>query len=124
MRFKLILAPLLIWLLSAGALAASGGVSAAGSGLKLEVQLIWGTNDPQSPDPKHKPVESAIKKKLNELPLKWTNYFEVNRKAFEVPLSGTTKAPLSEKCAIEVKNLGHSMVEVSLVGKGKDVAKR
>ncbi len=92
--------------------------------MKLEVQLIWGTNDPQSPDPKHKPVEEAVKKKLSELPLKWTNYFEVNRKAFEVLLNGATKAPLSEKCALEVKNLGHSMVEVSLVSKGKEVAKR
>ena len=92
--------------------------------MKFEVQLIWGTNDPQSPDPKHKPVEPAVKKKLDELPLKWANYFEVNRKVFEVPLNGTTKVPLSEKCALEVKNLGHSMIEVSLVGKGKEVGKR
>ncbi|MEY2429480.1 MAG: hypothetical protein QOJ40_2365 [Verrucomicrobiota bacterium] len=124
MRSKLILAPLLAWVLATGASVTSGGVSPSEPPLKLEVQLIWGTNDPQSPDPKHKPVESAVKKKLNELPLKWTNYFEVNRKAFEVPLSSTTKAPLSEKCALEVKNLGQSMIEVSLVGKGKDVAKR
>src|SRR5438477_11563314 len=106
MRSKLILAPLLAGVLAAGALLASGGVSPEGSVLKLEAQLIWGTNDPQSPDPKHKPVESAVKKKLNDLPLKWTNYFEVNRKAFEVPLNGTTKAPLSEKCSLDVKNLG------------------
>src|SRR2546423_9367706 len=119
MRSKLILAPLLAGVLAAGASVTSGGVSPSGSVLKLEVQLIWGTNDPQSPDPKHKPVESAVKKKLDELPLKWTNYFEVNRKVFEVQLHGTTKVPLSEKCALEVKNPGHSMVEVSLIGKGK-----
>ena len=124
MRLKLILAPLLVWFLAAGALVAPAGVVSEGSVLKLEVQLIWGTNDPQSPDPKHKPVESAVKKKLNDLPLKWTNYFEVNRKAFEVPLHGTTKVPLSEKCALEVTNPGDSMVEVSLVGKGKGVGKR
>jgi hypothetical protein len=124
MRFKLSLAPLLIWSFAASALLALGEVRAQAEVLKLETQLIWGTNDPHSPDPTHKPVESGVKKKLNELPLKWTNYFEVKRKEFQVPPAGTTKVPLSEKCALEVKNLGHSMIEVSLIGKGKDVAKR
>ena len=92
--------------------------------MKLEVQLIWGTNDPQSPDPNHKPVEADVKKKLSELPLKWTNYFEVKRKGFEVPPAGATKVALSEKGSLEVKNAGHSMIEVLLIGKGKEVGRR
>src|SRR5208337_1532969 len=76
---------------------------AADPGLKLEAQLIWGTNDPQSPDPSHKPVDSDVLKKLAALPLKWSNYFSVNRKGFNVPLTTTCKVPLSEKCRMEVK---------------------
>src|SRR4029453_12826330 len=101
-------------------------VGMAGGGeadLKLEAQLIWGTNDSTSPNPKHKPVDAEVKKKLQELPLKWTNYFEVNRKTFEVPVSGVKKEPLSEKCAVEIKNLGGTKVEASLFGRGEQVVK-
>ena len=92
--------------------------------LKLQVQLIWGTGDDRSPDPKHKPLESDVKAKLKDLPLKWSNYFEVNRKDFEVPASGATKVPLSEKCELEVKSVGGSKLEVALFGKGKETLRR
>ena len=91
---------------------------------KFEAQLIWGTNDAKSPDPKHKPVETEVQKKLSDLPLKWKNYFEVNRRTLEVPQGGTSKAVLSEKCTVEVKELDGKKVEVSLVGKGEPVLKR
>src|SRR5882762_11853550 len=80
--------------------------------MTLEVQLIWGTNDDQSPDKNHQPVDPDIKKRLKDLPLKWNNYFLVNRKRFDVPPSATKKEPLSEKCSIEVKNLGNDSIEV------------
>lgn len=94
--------------------------------LKLEAQLIWGTNDEKSPNPKHKPVEPEVRKRLVEdLPLKWKNYFEVNRKAFTVPEKGSKKVEMSDKCAIEVKELDGGKVEVSLFGKaGELVYKR
>jgi hypothetical protein len=97
---------------------------AADAELKVEAQLIWGTNDKESPDPKHKRVSEEVKKKLQDLPLKWTNYFEVNRKMLSIPVSGLKKEALSEKCAVEVKNLGKSKVEVCLIGKGEQVVKR
>jgi hypothetical protein len=99
-------------------------VLAADAKMKLQAQLIWGTNDDRSPDPKHKPVEPAVKKKLEELPLKWTNYFEVSRKDFEVNAGARNKVALSEKCEVEVANVGSSKVEVSLYGNGKQVWKR
>ena len=116
MRFKKNSTTVLFWSSIAFALFACGSVRADAGDLKLETQLIWGTNDAQSPNPKHKPVEMDVRKKLKDLPLKWNNYFEVNRKRFGVPLSGSTKVPLSEKCSIEVKNLGKSMIEVTLAG--------
>jgi hypothetical protein len=92
--------------------------------MQLEALLIWGTNEQNSPDPKHKPVSSALKAQLRQLPLKWTNYFEVKSIKFSVPLSGANKVPLSEKCSIEVKNHGHEKIEVAVFGKGKQVATR
>jgi hypothetical protein len=92
--------------------------------LKLQAVLVWGTNSKNSPDPAHKPVEAAILKKLQELPLKWTNYFEVNRKSLSAGTSAATRVVLSDKCEVEVKHLGKSSVEVSLIGKGSQVLKR
>jgi hypothetical protein len=97
---------------------------AAEPNLKLEALLIWGTNDTQSPDPKHKPVTPEVRKKLEELPFKWTSYFVVNRKVLEVPPKGSVKVSMSEKCDIEVKNLGNTTVELSLVGRREHVLKR
>jgi hypothetical protein len=98
--------------------------AADGPELKYEAQLIWATNDKKSPDPKHKPVEPEVKKKLVELPLKWDNYFEVTRKEVKVAKAGKSKIPMSDKCAVEVKHVEGDKVEVSLFGKGEAVLKR
>jgi hypothetical protein len=99
------------------------GARAFGGDLKLEAQLIWGTNDESSPDPKHKQVEQVVEKKLKSSPFKWKNYFEVNRKTFSVAKDAPAKVTLSKNCDIEVRNLGNDLVEVSLSGKGKPVGK-
>jgi hypothetical protein len=91
--------------------------------MKLEAQLIWGTNDSKSPDPEHKPVTPEVARKLKSLPFKWTHYFEVTRKPFSVPTSGEKKVRLSKECEIKVKNLGKSQIEVHLYGKGEPVGK-
>ncbi len=93
--------------------------------LKLEAQLLWGTDDTKPPAGKnYTPVAADLNKKLKDLPLKWTHYFEVNRKSFAVSVGQTRKEPISEKCEIEVKNLDNTTVEVTLFGKGKEVMKR
>ena len=102
---------------------ALGGIAAPAADLKFEAQLIWGTNEKESPDPKHKPIAPDIKKKLEGLPLKWANWFVVNKQTFSVPPGGIKRVALSEKCEIEVKDLGHSKIEVTHYGKGKEVWK-
>ncbi|HVM47860.1 MAG TPA: hypothetical protein VMU04_07525 [Candidatus Acidoferrum sp.] len=92
--------------------------------LKFQVQLLWGTSEDHSPDPKHKPVAADVRAKLKDLPLKWNNYFEVNRTDFDVATTAPSRVPLSEKCAIEVKSLGGPKVEVTLFGKGKETLRR
>jgi hypothetical protein len=91
--------------------------------LKLEAQLIWGTNDEKSPDPKHKAVDARVAKKLNKLPFKWQHYFEVNRVQFSLAEDQTQKIELSKECKIKVRYLGKSNVEVQLYGKGELVSK-
>jgi hypothetical protein len=114
------------WLLWAAAstLLWTGTVSAAPAGdLQLEAQLIWGTNDPKSPDPRHKPVEAAVAKRLKSLPFKWSNYFEVNRKRITVKPTAASLVPLSGDCEISVARLDDEQVELILFGKGKLVGK-
>ena len=91
--------------------------------LKLEAQLVWATNDKESPDPKHKPVEASLVKKLQQLPWKWNNWFEVNRQKFVLPPKGAQTVSMSKECVIDVKDVGESRVEVTLIGKGKQVNK-
>ncbi len=107
-----------------GALLLMAGASCGVAGdLKLEAQLIWGTNDARSPNPRHKPVEADVARKLKSLPFKWANYFEVTRKQFVVPESGVSSEAMSKECEIRVKNLGKGIVELSLVGRGEHVGK-
>jgi hypothetical protein len=101
----------------------AGPSRSSAADLRLEAQLIWGTNDAKSPDPNHKPVEPDVAKKLKTLPFRWANYFEVTRKQFRVPESGVRSETMSKECDIRVKNLGKSVVEFSLMGHGEHVGK-
>jgi hypothetical protein len=124
MRLRATLATLSVWLVAVSFLG-FGGTRAHAAPMTLEVQLLWGTDAAQSPNPAHKPVEPEVKKKLDELPLKWPHWYEVNRKKFKVARGPEpVKVPLSEKCALEVKNLGEGNVEVGLFGKGNHVVRR
>jgi hypothetical protein len=121
MRLKLASTPFPFWFLTLSLFALAGqGAHAAGSTNKIQVLLVWATNLEST----NKPVEVDIKKKLSELPLKWANYFEINRKVLAMPLNGSMKAPLSDKCEVEVKNLGSSAFEVGVLGKTEQVVRR
>ncbi len=123
MRLRTTLTTLSVWLV-VSFLSLGGARALAANPMRLEVQLLWGTDAAQSPNPDHKPVEPEVRKKLDELPLKWPHWFEVTRKQFKVARADSVKVPLSEKCAIEVKNLGEANVEVGLFGKGNQVVRR
>ena len=102
-------------------LVSAGASSALASEAKFEAQLIWATNDKKVDDPKLRPVETEIKAKLNELPLKWQNYFEVKRGQLAVAANGTNSITLSEKCRVELKRLSDRKVEVTLHGQNSNV---
>lgn len=96
-------------------------VSLSAAERKMEARLIWGTNGEKSPEPSHKPLEGDLAKKLNEMPLKWKNYFEVNRTIFTITDKAYTNIVMSKKCTIEVKDKGNNNVTVKLYGEGKPV---
>ena len=121
--FSRLTSPACLWTLLL-VLFSSSLVGAQAKDLKFEAILIWAADFDQSPDPHHKPVGPEVRKKLKELPLRWKNYFEVNRKTLPVAQGGTGEVGLSEKCTIRVTDVDGKHVEVSLIGKGEPVLKR
>ena len=105
-------------------LTAFAALSAPAAPMKIEVQLIWGTTNQVSPNAEHKAIGPELKKKLQDLPLKWTNYFMVKKMTLAVPRGQATNVAMSEKCSIGIKDLGKTMLEISFVGKNKPLEKR
>jgi hypothetical protein len=125
MRAKLIPATGLFWLTTALALLAGGELRTQAADMKFQAFLLWGTDASKPPEGKdYKPVSADIQKKHKELPLKWTNWFEVNRKDFAVVQGTVSDVAMSDKCQLKVTKLAGFEVEVLLIGKGKEVVKR
>lgn len=103
-------------------LATLGPMQAQAAELKLELRLIWGTNEPKPSDPKPKPVDPVTAGKLRNV-FHWTNYFEINRVTGTVPSRATNSFVMSKKCTIEVTELKGPNVEVTLIGEGKRLNK-
>jgi len=106
---------------------AAGGVARAADSLPVEMQLIWATNEPKSPDPKHKPVDADVAKLLENTPYRWKYYYEVHRRVEDVPGDRSLeKIIMSKHCALDIKYLGNHLgkerVQVKLYGDDKLVS--
>src|SRR3954471_8482176 len=122
MRAKLGTAGTLLWISTMLIFGAGGAAKASAAEIKLQTQLVWGTDDAKPPEGKdYKLVEPSVQQKLNELPLKWKNYFEVRRTNFSVMPTVAKKVPLSDKCELDVLSQNSDVMEVALIGKGKEV---
>lgn len=99
-----------------------GALSVHAGELKLEAQLIWGTNDPKSPKQEQKPVDDATAQRLRKV-FKWNSYFIVNSQTKIVPSRGSNRFKLSDDCTVEITELEGPKVEVKLIGKGVPVHK-
>lgn len=86
--------------------------------LRLRVRLLWGSDDHPSQHPKLKEVHPSLAEKL-KMVFKWKHYFKVNEKQVSVSDGKSARTVLSEKCEVEVKNEGNSMLLVKLYGEGK-----
>lgn len=92
----------------------------APAGVKLELQLIWGTDADTSPDPTHKLIEADLASKFKHSPYKWKNYFQVKRRTITVPPETLQKLEMSKDCTLEIRNVGDNRMEVKLFGKDKE----
>jgi hypothetical protein len=92
--------------------------TARATDLKVTAQLVWGTNDETSPDPKHKPVDAELAKKLSSI-FKWKNYFRVSRKTQTIPARQTRKLVMSDKFFVNVTDIEGPRVEVTVYGENK-----
>ncbi len=91
--------------------------------MHLEVLLVWGTDQTNSPDPKHIPVDAVLARKLGRSPYRWKYYFEVNRQNLVIPqASNLTNIVVSKHCVLDISNLGTNNIEVKLYGQGKLVS--
>jgi len=96
---------------------------AQGADVKLEAVLVWGTNGGKPSGSDLKPITDSIAQRLNSLPLKYTNYFEVNRKKFDLKDKGAAEVSMSKECKINVRSLEAGKLEVTLIGRGQPVGK-
>ncbi len=106
------------WLLLALFLAWGPASQAEGAERQMLARLVWGTNHQKPNDPKLKNLDGALATKLKNLPLKFTNYFEVQHVNFAINDRAYTKVEMSKKCYIEVKDKGANLVTVKLYGEG------
>jgi len=88
--------------------------------IKVEVQLVWGTNEKKSPDPQHKPVDPAVVKRLGSL--KWKRYFQVNSQVVTIPSRKTQRVKLSPQCEVEITEMEGPQVEVNVYGRTAQAA--
>lgn len=102
-------------------LALDAAVVARASDMKLEAKLVWGSNE-VTPDSKFRPVDAALAQDLNRI-FKWKNYVEITNRVVSIPKDATKDVQMSSKCALKIKNLGSSRIEVDFVGAGKQVSK-
>jgi hypothetical protein len=125
MKARWISATSFAWLACALVLVAGDRASGQAGEMRLQAFLLWGTDESKPPaDKAYNPAPPDIQRKLKELPLKWTNWFEVNRRECVVPQLGTKQVPMSAKCELHLKKAGGTEIEVSLIGKGKEVVRQ
>lgn len=101
----------------------SQNLARAAEGTRYQVHLIWGTNGDKPKNKGLTDVDPKLQEKFKGI-FKWKNYYEVTRKGLAVPAEGAQKLTLSDKCDIEVQDLGHSRAEIRLFGEGKLVVKK
>jgi hypothetical protein len=97
-------------------------VSVRAADMKLEAKLIWGSNESADKVKTHKLVEDPkLSADLHRI-FKWSNYYEINTKDVAIAVNKTGTLQMSEKCKLEIKNLGKNHIEVNCIGKGKQVS--
>jgi hypothetical protein len=94
-------------------------LSTYGADLSVEARLIWGAND-EKETVRYEPLDTSLSDKLHR-DFKWKNYYEITNRTTTIPLMQSRDLRMSDACTVRVKNLGSARVEVSCIGRGKQV---
>jgi hypothetical protein len=111
----------LLFLPLLAALFLSAATSIHAADLKVEAKLVWGANDDKG-DAICKAVDNDLASKLHGM-FKWKNYFEITNESATIALNKSSDLKMSERCTIQIKNVGGSRIEVNCIGEGKQVCK-
>jgi hypothetical protein len=84
-----------------------------GAEQKLRVQLVWGTNEAEAPAKDLKPLDEGIRDKFLRQ-LRWKHYFVVKAVTAQSNAKEYQRLDLSEKCAVEIKELADRQMEVRI----------
>lgn len=86
--------------------------------LKLDVILIWGTDEPKLIDPKSKPLSLKLLERFRKV-FKWKEYYEISRQNVDLPAKLPINVRINEKWTLKLQKIEQEMVEVTLMEEGK-----
>jgi hypothetical protein len=89
-----------------------GTASAAASDLKLHTRLVWGTDQGQPAGKNLQEIDDKTRAKLHQF--KWKHYWVMNQCTADTNAKEHTKVSLSDKGAVDFKDLGNGSVEIRL----------
>jgi hypothetical protein len=89
--------------------------------IKLQVQLIWGTNGEKPKGRGLVEIDAKLRQGLAEI-FRWKNYYQVVQKPLTAPERGSRKLKLSDKCEVVVQSPGGSKIQIQLIGEGNLVS--
>lgn len=80
--------------------------------LKVQARLVWATDQAKPEGSKYTALDAKSREKLR--PYKWKNYWVVNQAAAQIGDKKPTLVSLSEKCAIDLKDMGDGSAQIRL----------
>ncbi|HAB16374.1 MAG TPA: hypothetical protein DCE44_07975 [Verrucomicrobiales bacterium] len=78
----------------------------------FQALLVWGTNNDKPEGAKLTELDPKAREKLRQF--KWKNYWVVNEVVTGIGTAKPTQVKLSDKCAIDLKDLGNGLAEIRL----------
>jgi hypothetical protein len=103
---------------------AFSGIAAGGPDSEIEVRLIWAVKEPPAAGLKLNPVsDKEVLKHLQELPLRWSYFYEMTRTNITGVVGQNHEAALSAECIVGAKRVDANHFEISMTGKGTPVLK-
>jgi hypothetical protein len=97
---------------------ALGSGEARAEPLRLQAQLIWGTDGPKPAGASCRDLDPALRKRLARV-FKWKHYYEIRRREVTVSSKRVKRLEMSDKCLLKFSLPEKGMVEVQLIGEGR-----